>query len=324
MSRAGSIFLLLLPLAFLVSVEGISAQDTGQRFGYSQRLTESLQYEGVKRTWHIYLPPGFSKNTPSPLVIALHGGGGNGRKFDQMTTEGTLTAAADKRGVVLVFPEAMNRQWHDGRKEIVKGDKIYDDVGFISRLIDVMVEKYAVDTRRIYATGISNGGFMSIRLAMDLSGKIAAVAPVTAQISRALAGRLPMQPISIMIVNGTADPLVPYDGGTIRLFRFGRSRGEILSTTASFEHFRRHNGCDQPPVSTKLPDNDPEDETTVEITRYTDCRSGSEVVLIKVIGGGHTWPGGKQYLRPRMVGKVSREVNASEMILDFFLRHTRS
>jgi polyhydroxybutyrate depolymerase len=286
-------------------------------------LTETLRDGDSERTYHIHLPPDFSRNRLTPLVLALHGGGGQGRRFDQSATQGTLTAAADKRGVVLVFPEGINKQWNDGRTEMLKAKNAQDDVGFISRLIDTMVESYGIDSARVYATGISNGGFMSVRLAMDITEKLAAVAPVTAQISKALEGQLPKVPISIMIVNGTKDPLVPFDGGHIRLFRFGRSRGEILSTASTVEHFRRHNGCGETPVKSQLPDKDLDDGSNVEVEKYTGGEDGTEVILVKVIGGGHTWPGGKQYLNPWIVGTVCRDIDASEMILDFFLQHSR-
>lgn len=221
--------------------------------------------------------------------------------------------------MVLLFPDGIGRKWSDGRK--VKAS--HDDVGFISKLIDLMVKEYKVDPRRIYATGISNGGFMSVRLAMELSEKIAAVAPVTAQIPKVLESRSPKLPISVMIVNGTADPLVPYDGGKIRLFKFGRGRGEIISTSATVDIFRRHNGCDETPKKQLLPDKNPRDGAMIEVGSYTGCKAGTEVILVKVIAGGHTWPGGKQYLGRRIIGPVCRDINASEMILDFFLRHSR-
>ncbi len=298
----------------------IAAKNTERQ---AKNLTAILIHEGIERSYFIHLPPGFSKDSPAPLVLALHGGGGSGRRFDRTATQGTLTAAADKRGMVLVFPAGINRHWCDGRPEIFKAKKTYDDVGFISAVIDSMVKNYGIDSRRVYATGISNGGFMSVRLAMDLSEKIAAVAPVAAQISKAIRDKRPELPISIMIINGTKDPLVPFDGGHIRLFRFGRSRGEILSTAATVEFFRRHNGCGKTAEKTRLRDNDPEDGTTVEVEKYTGGQEGTEVILVKIIGGGHAWPGGRQYLKPRFIGAVCRDINASEMILDFFLRHSR-
>ncbi len=301
----------------------MAVEDAVQKAGRVKNLTVTLHHEGVKRTYHIHLPPGFGRKNPAPLVLVLHGGGGEGRRFDQSTTQGTLTAAADRHGVVLVFPEGIRKQWNDGRTEIFKTRKAHDDVGFISKVIDTMVKNYGIDPTRVYATGISNGGFMSVRLSMDLTEKIAAVAPVTAQMTKALKDKTPKLPISIMIVNGTKDPLVPFGGGHIRLFRFGRSRGEILSTAATIERFRRHNGCGKKPEKHMLPDRDPDDGTTVAIDRYAGGKDGTEVILVKVIGGGHTWPGGKQYLKPRLIGAVSRDIDAGEMILQFFLGHSR-
>jgi polyhydroxybutyrate depolymerase len=165
---------------------------------------------------------------------------------------------------------------------------------------------------------------MSIRLALELSEKIAAVAPVTAQVSQTMAQRNSTNPVSLMLLNGTKDPLVPYNGGEVKVFKFGRSRGSVLSTDKTIEKFKKINACDNEVKVKKLPNKVANDKTVVEIYNYDNCNKNSEVILVKVIGGGHTWPGGKQYLRPRRVGVVSREINASKMILDFFLRHSRN
>ena len=308
------IFLMLLPLA--------ACRPTPA----GERLRATLEHDGIERTYHIYLPSNFSVDDPLPLVLALHGGGGQGNQFDQGATQGTLTTAAEERGVVLVFPEGIDKQWCDGRFSQLDTERqcdTIDDVAFISEIIDTMVQEYGIDPTRVYATGISNGGFMSVRLAMDLSDKIAAVAPVAAQLSVALEDNIPKLPISMMIINGTEDPIVPYDGGEVRLFESGRSRGEVLATAVTIEHFRQHNNCEATPKLVELLNTDPDDGTTVTIETYFECDGGAEVILVKVIGGGHTWPGGKQYLGPKLVGVVSREINASDMILDFFLAHSR-
>jgi len=311
-------------LLFCIWCSAIDSEDAIQKARPEKNLTETLYHEDVKRTYHVHLPPDFRKYELAPLLIALHGGKGDGLGFNQNTTEGTLTDAAAARRVVLVFPEGINKQWCDGRTEMLKNkEKTYDDVGFISKIIDNMVKNYGINPKRVYVTGISNGGFMSVRLAMDLSEKIAAVAPVAAQVSKALRDTTPKLPISIMLVNGTKDPLVPFNGGDLRLFGFGRSRGEVLSTVETVELFRRHNGCDKTPNKTELEDKAPDDGATVEVEKYAGGKDGTEVILLKVIGGGHTWPGGRQYLSPRMIGTVCRDINASEMILDFLLAHSR-
>ncbi len=318
-----SIVMVLVSLLVSSNCIGATTEKVTPEANPEQGLTEVLLHEGIERSYLIHLPPGFSTNTPAPLVLALHGGGGEGRIFDQGITQGTLSAAADKRGVILVFPEGINKHWCDGRTEILKTKKSYDDVGFISKIIDTMVKNYGIDSKRVYATGISNGGFMSVRLAMDLSEKIVAVAPVAAQVSKVLKDKTPKLPISVMIVNGTKDRLVPFDGGHIRLFKLGRSRGEILSTASSIDYFVHHNGSNKTPEISLLPDKDPDDGTNVKVEKYTGGKKDTEVILVQIIGGGHTWPGGTQYAKSWLVGTVCQDINASEMILDFFLNHFR-
>ncbi|WP_420629485.1 alpha/beta hydrolase family esterase [Candidatus Leptofilum sp.] len=287
--------------------------------------TEVLEIDGVERTYHIYFPSDFNETEAAPLVLALHGGGGAGATFNQGTAN-TFIPAAESRGMVAVFPEGVDNQWCDGRTEHLAEDRNcteIDDLAFLEAVIDQMIAEHGIDPARVYATGISNGGFMSVRLALELTNKLAAVAPVTAQLSVALAEQEPSQPISIMLVNGTADPLVPFDGGDVKIVKFGRSRGEILSTEETVARFRGFNNCVGSAEVVNLSDSDPDDGTAVQIESYTNCIDNTEVVLVQVEGGGHTWPGGQQYLSEALVGVVSREINASELILDFFLEHSK-
>lgn len=306
--------------AILLSTSACLAQTANP-----DRLTRgNLTHDSRTRTYFVSLPDSYDKTKKHPLVLALHGGGGLAALFDRSTKK-TLSAAADKRGVVIVYPQGIEGAWNDGRQErfAIENKTPQDDLGFLSKLIDVIHARYNTDPERTYATGISNGGFMSIRLAMDLSHKIAAIAPVTAQISQALADKTPALPTSVMIINGTADPLVPFEGGELKLFKRGRSRGTLLSTAASIERFRKAASCNPRPISKTLPDRDPNDGTRVKVETYTGGNDSAEVVLVRIIGGGHTWPGGTQYLGKRLIGKVCRDINASELILDFLLKHKR-
>ncbi len=288
-----------------------------------QLSTHSLVHDGDRRFFHIRPPSDFDSSKRYSLVLVLHGGGGRGFNFDQLMTDTTLSAAADRRSVMLVFPEGKRKQWNDGRPEIRKRGRQYDDVGFISALIDLMVARHGVDPDRVYATGISNGGHMALRLAAELSTKIVAIAPVAAQLPQVTARNKPQFPISVMMVLGTKDPLVPYKGGHIRLSKAGRSRGQVLSAVDTIRYFRQHNGCDGVPDIKSAVDADPSDGTRVQFHFHRRCKNRTKVTLVKVIGGGHTWPGGYQYLRARRVGPVSRDINASELILDFFVGHER-
>ncbi len=156
---------------------------------------------------------------------------------------------------------------------------------------------------------------MSFRLACSLSDRIRAIAPVTASIPPAI---LPLcgseSPVSLAVLNGTDDPLVPYYGGQIRVFR--QQRGEVLSTDETIRIWLTKNRCTPEHKVTALPDLT-KDGTRVTKTEYNQCGTGSKVVLYRIEGGGHTWPGGRQYLPVRLIGRTSRDINACDEIWSF-------
>ena len=316
--RIGNILTgILVTLAVMVPA-GVRAQ------GRPVFSTHTLVHDGITREYQLFVPERISRFKQVPLIIVLHGGGGSERGWARSRGGDNWIEQARKDGFIVVFPEGYERRWNDGRDEIHRtafGKPKYraDDVGFINRMIDVLIEEYPVDRDRIFATGISNGGFMSFRLALDLSDRIRAIAPVTAQISRALEDHEPQRPVSLMLINGTEDPLVPYDGGHVRIAPQGRSRGEILSTEETMGRFARWNGCRGSVNRKELLDLSPNDGTRIERISYTGCRNGNAVILLKVIGGGHTWPGGMQYLPVKRIGRVSKDLNATQAIADFFL-----
>jgi polyhydroxybutyrate depolymerase len=125
----------------------------------------------------------------------------------------------------------------------------------------------------------------------------------------------------VIIINGTEDPMVPYGGGEIGIKKI--RLGRVMSTPATAEFWAKHNGCSFPPDVTRMPDKDPADGTTLEKYEYTGGKDGSEVVLYKIIGGGHTWPGGKQYLPEKIIGRTSREIDGCRTIWEFFKKHSR-
>jgi polyhydroxybutyrate depolymerase len=171
-----------------------------------------------------------------------------------------------------------------------------------------------VDSARIYATGISNGAGLAYRLACDLPGVFAAVAPVAIGLPAALEERCAAtRPVSVLSFQGTRDPLVPYEGGKV-----AARRGRVLSAPRSAALFAEVNGCAALPSVTPEPDT-ATDGTRVRRTTYTGCREGRDVVLYTIDGGGHTWPGGPPV--GRLVGRVSRELDATLRMLDFFDRH---
>jgi polyhydroxybutyrate depolymerase len=254
-------------------------------------------------------------DTPNlPLVIALHGNGGTGKRMEQLTQ---LDRIAAREQFIVVYPDGVDRHWNDGRPELETG---VDDVAYIRALIDELAERHSIDRSRVYVTGLSNGAMMAFRLGCDLADRIAAIAPVTGNIPAAIRCE-PTQPVSLLLINGTADPLVPYEGGVVGA-RIGRHRGSVLGTAMSVEHFAQVAHCDSP-QTTDEPDLDPADGTRTRRTRYT-CPAGVGVELLTVDGGGHTWPGGPQYLPARAIGLVSRDFDASERIWEFFAPRGRA
>jgi len=232
-----------------------------------------------------------------------------------------FNALADRHGFIVVYPDAFERNWNDGRGDptIRSQAEGIDDVGFIAALITRLSKEYPIDPGRIFSTGISNGGFMSQLLAARLSSRLAAIAPVAAGMAPSVAAALrPERAVSVLVMNGTDDPLVPYGGGAV-----ARHRGETVSTDEIIRGWVAANRCTGAPEVVRLPDVAPMDGTRVKKTAYPTCAEQTAVVLYTIEGGGHTWPGGPQYLPRSIVGRVSRDINASEVIWQFFASHPR-
>ena len=190
---------------------------------------------------------------------------------------------------------------------------------FFSAIIDRLESSYSVDASRIYLTGGASGGLLVFKLACELANRIAAVAPVIATMPAILSQNChPARPISILEINGTADRDVRYEGG-MKLGLFGNFGTSLLSTQASAHWWAQTDGCADAPVRDSLP---PKTKGGLETLRdiYTGCREGTVVALYSVVGGGHTWPGGEG-LRRIFFGRTSRDLNANEVIWQFFEAH---
>ena len=281
-------------------------------------FSASLDIGGLERIYHVHLPSSYNKELKWPLVIQLHGGGGEGKQLNALTGFWDLS---DKEGFIVISPDAIARNWNDGRGDFYVKSHIenIDDVGFISAIIDKAVMDLNADAGRVYVTGISNGALMSHRLGGELSNKIAAIAPVAGNFPYQMAPLLsPSRPVPVIIINGTEDPLVPYQGGYITLGF--QKRGRVLSVDDTVKFWMEKNGCVSNPVIKEIPDT-ADDGTAVTVTSYTGCRNGSDVILYSVKGVGHTWPGGLQYLSDSIIGRTCRDFNASQVIWEFFRQH---
>lgn len=310
---------------FSLLVCGLSSQ-AAHAAGDRSSSTLSITVGGVQRTYLLHIPRAYDKAKPAPLVLVLHGGGGTAERMVRLTGGG-LDRVAEKERFLVVYPNGIDRHWNDGRSADETGWKAQgenvDDVGFISALIDELVRTRNADPRRVYVTGVSNGGQMAHRLACEIAHKIAAIAPVIAQMPAHFSPRCkPARPVSVLMMPGTDDPLIPWEGGTIRLGR--QTFGKALSVRETVKFWTRHNGCPETPEVSSEPDRDPADGTRVRKEAYKGCRERTSVVLYAIEGGGHTWPGGYQYLPESIVGKISRDIDAAEVIWEFFRKQERS
>lgn len=281
-----------------------------------RKVSGTIMHGGLKRSYHLYVPALYDSRYPIPLVIALHGGGGTGQRMDKLTG---LNALADHHGFLAIYPDAVDKHWNDGRNltNYRSQRENVDDVGFVSALIDTIAKQYTVDRKRVYVTGASNGAMMSFRLACELTEKITAIAPVIGSLGENISKTCaPSRAMPVLIIGGTGDPLVPWNGGHVHLFR--RKLGKVLSFADTTRFWVEHNGCSPVPEISWLPDVDPEDGTHIRKKVYGRCNQGVKVVLYEIQGGGHTWPGGPQYLPEWIIGINSKDMNAGEVIWDFF------
>jgi polyhydroxybutyrate depolymerase len=220
----------------------------------------------------------------------------------------------------VAYPDGVNRHWNDGRGvgRFRAQREDVDDVGFLTALADTLAGQLGLDPARAYATGVSNGAMMCYRLALEASERFCAIAPVAGAMPESLGQRQgPKRPVSVLAVNGTLDPLVPWQGGGVGL---RAKRGRVMSVPASVEFWARANGCSTGDT-VWLEDDDPGDGIRVWRENRPGGREGSEVVLYGVEGGGHTWPGGEG--RPRAFGRRARDFEATSVIWEFFSRHHR-
>jgi len=257
-----------------------------------------------KREYLLYVPKSYDHTKPTPLVISMHAAAL--WPAAQMETS-QWNKVADEHGFIVVYPSgtggAMHRIWH-----VDRGAGLMRDVRFISELIDTLEAAYNIDSTRVYANGLSNGGGMAFVLSCTLSDRIAAVGMVAAAQLLPWSWCTDHRPVPMIEFHGTADRITPYDGG-----RTWVAPGPFPSIPTWTAHWARRNRCGTDAV---------ESVVAADVTRleYTNCAEDAAVVLYTVRGGGHTWPGGKP-LPEWMVGSTSNGVDATSQMWAFFREH---
>ena len=304
-------------LVWLVLLVSLLAPGCGHR----QHLDDVVLRHGDRdRDAHVLLPEGGVAG--QPLLLLLHGGGGTGKSFARHLRDQTQRLLTERRWVI-AFPDGIGRSWNDGRVDLAATAhrEGVDDVGYLRALALDLVRKYGLNVDHVYVAGISNGGFMAQRLACEAADVFAGVASVTAQMSVDLAATCkPARPIAVALLNGSADPLVPYAGGEVTVF--GKARGKIWSTDATIAFWRDHNGCADEPIERDHTPADAADSTRAHSQLWRGCR-GASVGLVRVEGGGHAWPGAGQVLPRALVGQASGALDALAWIAEFWAPEAR-
>ena len=270
-------------------------------------LTLSLTSAGAARTAIAHVPSAYDPATGAMLVLNFHGFSSDASQESLLTN---MSAAADRDAFVVVYPQGIGNGWSAGDccTDLQSGP--VDDIAFVKDLLAKLEADYCIDPKRVFATGMSNGGFFTHRLACEMSETFAAAAPVAGVLGIAPDMCKPTRMVPLLHFHGTSDPIVPYDGGSPTIdvpIKGHHFRSVPVSTT----FWRERQMCLDAGETTYA-----HGDTTC--TRWGDCAGGSEVNLCIIDGGGHTWPGG---LPIPFLGKTSTDVDATKMMLDFFRAH---
>jgi polyhydroxybutyrate depolymerase len=273
---------------------------------------QTIQVGDTTRTYVVRTPENIQPNSRVPLVFVLHGGGGNAANAEKMTG---FTEKARKENFIVVYPEGSGRlrrglfTWNAGHCCGYAMENKVDDVAFINALIDDLSKRYPIDDKRIYVTGMSNGAMMSHRLGIELSHRIAAIAPVVGTVFGD--ERKPAQPVAALMINGLLDDNVPFNGGP------GSGRGKDawggMPAKPALDQgafWAKANGCATEPTK---------QEIGQQIQYHYKCPTGRDVELIALKDNGHAWPGGEK--GSRRGDKPSESLNATDVIWEFFKTH---
>jgi polyhydroxybutyrate depolymerase len=279
-------------------------------FGSAGISEHSITVDGRERSFAIAAS---EARGPAPLIIVLHGGGGS----QSGPRRWGFTEAAEKRGWIAAYPSGWQGNWNDGRDapRIRAQQEKVDDVKFIRKMVEEIDRIRPLDRSRIFATGVSNGGIFSFRLAREASDLLAGIAPVVGGIAKPLADDYRIDPpLSVFMIQGDADPSVPFGGGGIG--RSAARSGEVIAAFSAAEIIRRELHLTGSPNEILLPDEDPDDGARVRRLDHPPGPSGHRFRMDWIEGGGHSLPSRRIPAGSR--AGHCRDYDAVEAIMDFF------
>jgi len=276
-----------------------------------------LIVDGRKRSYIVHVPPMYDPAKPMPLVLAFHGAWMNAPQMEMFCG---LDEKSDKAGFIVAYPNGVGfgeaagffNAFYDPAPPGQEGPP--DDVAFTARVLDDLATVANIDPKRTYATGMSNGGMMVHRLAAELPDRFAAVASVAGTI--AMLDFKPKQPMPVLQIHGTDDPLVPFGGPDPKKFAMIKFK----SVEETIQAWVEADDCPAEPKITVLPDIC-KDGMTVTRKVYGPGKNGTEVILVEIKDGGHTWPGRPAPLK--RLGKTTNNVSANDLLWEFFERHPK-
>jgi polyhydroxybutyrate depolymerase len=290
--------------------------------GKAEQLEKKMSIGNETRRLLVHVPPRADCSRKMPVLFVLHGGGGTADDAENVTP---FKAVANREGFLVVYPDGVGKNWNDGRVNQDTGEppSPANDVAFLKALASALSLSKSIDAKRIYATGHSNGAMMSLRLACEAPQVFAAVAANAGSLATPLAPACTLAsvpPVSVLLMHGTADSFSPYEGG---LTTKGK-KGSLLGIEQTAALFVRRNACTSTSTEAAMPNVDTTDRTTSSFVRSSPCKGSSQVVRVKVSGGGHTWPGNKGSRFPLLgTGALSMDFNASEYAWAFLKAHSR-
>ena len=309
----------IISLFFIFSV---SVTTIAQAQGETREIT--IHHQGRDRTFLLHIPATIDRQQASPVVINLHGGGGKA-EGQQQYSKMDITAAQQR--FIVVYPNGTGKfkqrllTWNAGSCCGYALENNIDDVGFIRKIIDNLPQYIKINPRRIYATGLSNGGMMSYRLALELSDKIAAITSVAGAMH--VAEFNPKRPVPIMHVHSVDDPRALYHGGLGPPFPLTDQRVEHRDVIEVLELWAQNNQCQQGPLVYKHMSVMTEKNVIhrAEKWAYTACLQRAEVVHWKLTGAGHVWPGGEYDYLVNILGPGTQVINVNGVMWRFFSEH---